>query len=518
MANRASALFARAGEQPDAPAILFEGRTITFGELARSVAETAAGLARIGVGKGARVGLLIGNSPDFVIAQQALFALGAVMSPLNILYRAGEIGHVVRSCALDYLIVQEALIAQLPARSDAGLGPLKSVIVIDDDQERGKGWKSLPAAIGRGEAVFDLAEVAEDDVVMLLNTSATTGKSKGVMLTAGNLAANYDRTPGWLGLDGSDVILCALPLYNTFGLNQCINVMLTTGAPLVLLPRFDAQRCIEAIATHGCTFLPAVPTMLQKIVDHPALKPGSLGSLRRIMTGGAPVPAPLLKRVLIASPHVTVLTGYGLTEGTALVTLTQVRLGADGEVERGKTIGRVLDGMQVRIEDPEGRVVGPGAVGEIVVRGPNVMRGYFNAPDDTAAALVGGWLHTGDLGCVSVDGYAYIVDRKKDVIIRGGQNIYPAEIEEILYQMPGVAEAAVVAGWDDVLGEVPVAFVALQPSAKLSAPEMIERCRSELAYYKVPVSVHIERELPKGPTGKILRRALKSTLPMCSAA
>ena len=210
------------------------------------------------------------------------------------------------------------------------------------------------------------------------------------------------------------------------------------------------------------------------------------------------------------APDVRLLTGYGLTEATALVTLTQVQLGGNGGVERERTIGRVLDGMDLAIVDDNGAPCPTGVNGEIVVRGPNVMAGYYRAPLDSAMALRDGWLRTGDIGHLDADGYAYLVDRKKDVIIRGGQNIYPADIEEILYQVPGVAEAAVIAQEDATLGEVPVAFVALQPGRHPTPDQMLAHCRKHLAAYKVPVVVTVLDELPKGPTGKILRRALRS--------
>lgn len=509
MANRASHLFARESDRGSKVALIFERETYTFADLAKRVRHAAGGLAALGIAKGTRVGLMVPSSPDFIVMQQALFALGAVVSPLNIFYRTNEVAHAIASCALEHVVMPVDLRDRIPNRS-ASAPSLKSVVLIEgaiDDDDR---FASLIAAMAESTPLTDLVAVADEDVAMLLLTSATTGKSKGVMLTAGNLAANYDRTPEWLRLDGSAVILCALPLYNTFGLNQCINAMLVTGATMVLLPRFDAAKCIKAIERYGCTFLPAVPTMLQKIIDDPAAASGALRSINRIMTGGAPVPAALLTRVLNATGADTVvLTGYGLTEATALVTLTPVRLGPDGEVEHGRTIGRVLDGMTLGIMDDAGQLLEPGAVGEIVVRGPNLMRGYLNAPDDSAAALAGGWLHSGDLGYIDAEGYAFIVDRKKDVIIRGGQNIYPADIEEVLYQVAGVSEAAVVGRADDVLGEVPVAFVALLPGANVSAQLLAARCEVELARYKQPAEIHFLPELPKGSTGKILRRELK---------
>jgi long-chain acyl-CoA synthetase len=205
------------------------------------------------------------------------------------------------------------------------------------------------------------------------------------------------------------------------------------------------------------------------------------------------------------------MSGYGLTEGTAIVTLEHIELDADGRVARPKSIGKVLPGMEMRMVTEDGRIAARGEVGEICVRGPNVMLGYYKQPEETALAIRDGWLHTGDLGIVDDAGHAYIVDRKKDLIIRGGQNIYPADVEEVIYAHPGVREVAVVGIPDDVLGEVPVAYVAMAPGQTVSAEDLVARCRDELAYYKVPAQIHFMDELPKGPTGKILRRGLRTT-------
>ena len=492
MANRAAHLLRHAAERPDAVAIIAGTEELSFRDLEMRVRALAAGLGGRGVQARHRIGLYLPASPDFIVAQQALFLLGAVVTPINTLYRPGEIRHAAACCGLDFIVTTQQLADAFEGGAGCPLIPVEEL--------------SSPLPAFAAELLVDLDD---GDIAMMLLTSATTGKAKGVMLTVGNLAANYDQTPEWLGLAQDSVILCALPLYNTFGLNQCINAMLVTGCRMVLLPRFDAEQCIAAIARHRCTFLPAVPTMLQRIVDHPAAGDASLGSLRTVMTGGAPVPSTLLRRLLAAAPNVELLTGYGLTEATALVTLTRVELDGSGRIRRERTIGRTLAGMELAILDEGGSHLPDGAIGEIAIRGPNVMAGYYNAPEESRVAVPDGWLRSGDIGYQDADGYAFIVDRKKDVIIRGGQNIYPADIEECLYELPDVAEVAVVAQPDCMLGEVPLAFVALGRGSGLSIAAMLDHCRAALAPYKVPVDIVVRDELPKGPTGKILRRALR---------
>ena len=518
MANRAHGLLRQANERAERTAIQFEDRRIGFRKLAELVSEAAGGLRSLGIVRGTRVGIMLPSQPEFVIVQQALFLLGAIVSPINVYYRPGEVAHAIKTCDLHFIILAKALCERMPVHLRDETPLLLGAILVDAHEDV-PGYHSLPHACAGSSPITTPEPVGPDDVVMLLNTSATTGKSKGVMLTAGNLAANYDRTPGWLGLSADDVILCALPLYNTFGLNQCINAMTEIGATLVLLPRFDAEQCIRTVERHRCTFLPAVPTMLQKIIDQLQPEDKALQSLRLIMTGGAPVPAPLLSRLKgVLDETARVVTGYGLTEATALVTITDVDLGSDGEILRGRTIGRVLDGMWLGVIDENGLPLGPGQTGELAIRGPNLMAGYYRAPDDTAEALVEGTLRTGDIGYIDEQGYAYIVDRKKDIIIRGGQNIYPADIEEVLYGVQGVAEVAVIGVADPVLGEVPIAYVALAPGREVTADMLLARCRDQLASYKQPSAVIFMTELPKGPTGKILRRELRQKIGEITAA
>jgi long-chain acyl-CoA synthetase len=502
MSNRADALLRNAATIPDKTALIFEGEAWSFARLAEGARAHAAGLAALGFRRGDKLGLMLATRPDFILLQYAAFMLGGTVLPLNMHYRGAEIEYALTSCEADVLVIDAAFAARLRPDFRSRCTSVSKVVVLDG------AWPL------RGEAAAAPPPVglAADDVVLMLSTSATTGKAKGVMLTVGNLEANYDRSPGWLGLKPDEIILCALPLYNTFALNQCINATIVLGATMVLLPRFDALVCLETVERYRCTFFPAVPTMLQRMLQHPEVDRFNLRSLRRLCVGAAPVPAPLLARVHErCTGDTVVITGYGLTEGSALVATHEVALDEKGELVRAKSVGRALPGMMIAILDEAGREVPFGTVGEICIRGPNVMKGYYNMPEATAEALAGGWLHTGDLGAMDPDGHFSIVDRKKDLIIRGGQNIYPADIEEALYHHPAVAEAAVVPTPDAGLGEVPKAYVALKPGRTATPEELLACCRDKLAYYKVPVAVEILPDLPKGPTGKILRRELRAS-------
>ncbi len=511
MSNLADHLFRQARERGDKRALVYEGSEYSFGDIADRVRKLAGGLAAAGVGVGTRVGLMMHSRPEFIFYQQAIFALGAVVSPLNIFYRRNELVHAIRSCDLEYLIVGEEFVERLPEDDPEGTSSLRRIFVTGEGA--GTGSRLAPASqlASSGTPIDAPVQLPGDSVGMMLNTSATTGKAKGVMLTLANIGFNYDSTPQWLGLNEDTVTLCALPLYNTFGLNQCINALMVTGGTMVLMQRFDPEQCIRLIERYRCTFFPGVPTMLQKLFDHPAAHEHDLSSITRIMTGAAPVPAALLERIYAFMGRDTVvMTGYGLTEGTAIATLEHIELDEDGKVRRPKSIGKILPGIELRIVKEDGTDAGIGEVGEICLRGANVMLGYYKMPADTAIALADGWLHTGDLGMFAEDGHGYIVDRKKDIIIRGGQNIYPADIEEVIYQVPGVSEVAVVGVPDEELGEVPVAYVATLPGSDVSAEALIAECKRDLAYYKVPATIHFLPELPKGPTGKILRRGLRS--------
>lgn len=504
MANLANHLFRQARDRGDKVALIYQDERWTFAQIAERVRRVAGGLAAQGVGPGTRVALMCSSRPDFIFVQQAVYALGGTLIPLNTFYRHADLLHALNCCAVELLVLDSAFVEHLPARHL--LPELRTVLVFN-----GEGDGTADALADAHAPIDAPVEMPAEAVGMMLNTSATTGRAKGVMLTIANLQANYDPTSGWLGLNSDTVILCTLPLYNTFGLNQGINALMVTGGRMVLLPRFDAELCLDAIEQHRCTFMPMVPTMLQRIVDHPDVDRRDISSVSQIVTGAAPVPAALLTRIYkLMGKNTDVMTAYGLTEASAIVTLEHITLGPDGRIERPKSFGQVLPGMGLCILREDGTPCAPHEVGEICVSGPNIMLGYFRDPEETAKALRDGWLRSGDLGYLDEDGHGYIVDRKKDIIIRGGQNIYPADIEDVIYHVEGVREVAVIGIEHDTLGQVPVAYVALTSEATVTAEDLLARCKQELAHYKVPAAVHIMDDLPKGPTGKILRRGLRA--------
>jgi long-chain acyl-CoA synthetase len=298
LANLADHLFKQAQNRGQKTALIYEGRSYTFADIADRVRATAGGLADVGVGIGTRVGLMLNSQPKFILLQQAVFVLGGVVSPLNIFYKRGDLAHAIFCCDLEILVIGQEFLENLPAIGTRGMESLRLVIALGLDPSRETALVKSAKPVTQSEKAIEApVSLPGHALALMLNTSATTGKAKGVMLSIDNIRANYDRTPGWLGIDSDSVILSVLPLYNTFGLNQCINALMVTGATMVLMQRFDPVKCLAAIQEYRCTFFPAVPTMLQRMFDHAEAGHFDLSSITRIMTGAAPVPAALLERI-----------------------------------------------------------------------------------------------------------------------------------------------------------------------------------------------------------------------------
>lgn len=492
-----------AEREPERQAILFQDQPLTYGQLEGTIERAANGLAARGVTQGDRVALLLPNIPQFVVAYYAVIRLGATVVPLNLLYKADELAYILGDSGAKALLVHEGFFAQ----AQAALNEVPSVeLVVFVGQsvtpDHAVGWTELlePSTPPRAQVT-----VRPSDVAVICYTSGTTGRSKGAMLTHRNFIANCEQI-GQIerhAVRPDDRLLLVLPLFHIYAMNVGMNAALRVGATIVLMTRFEPVSVLEAIQRHRCTIFLGAPPMYVAWVHMPDIERYDLSSLRVVNSGAAPLPGQVLER-FEALTGVAIMEGYGLTE-TAPVTHGNFA----GPVVKAGTIGPVIPGVKCRLVDENDRDVPPGAEGEIVVQGENVMLGYWQRPEDTAEALRGGWFHTGDIATVDSDGYYTIVDRKKDMINAGGFKVWPREVEEVLFRHPAVREAAVVPYPDPYVGERPLAFIALKEGQQASADELIAYCRDRLATFKAPERIEFRDELPKLPTGKVLRRVLR---------
>jgi long-chain acyl-CoA synthetase len=453
------------GHPADQIALVARGHTVTYGELQQRVAAARAALAARGIERAQRVGIVGANTVDFVIAYLALLGLGAIAVPLN---------PESPPIAIDGEL--------------AAVGATETLATVDTVDDA----PSVP-----------VVDMDADDVAVLVFTSGTAGAPRAAMLTHGSLRANIDQVlaaPDRIGPD--DSVLGVLPVFHVFGLSVALHLPLAAGARVVLEPRFDPVTTLEQVGDHGVTIVPGAPPMWIAWAGLPEVQPAAFASVRLALSGAAKLPQEVAD-VLERRFGVVVLEGYGLTEASPIVT-TSVGI----EPRRG-SVGQALDGVEVRLVDGDGADVLEGDPGEIWVRGPNVFAGYWADPDATARVLTpDGWLRTGDIAVVE-DDYLYIVDRAKDLVIVSGFNVYPAEVEQVIADHPQVAEVAVVGVPHPATGEAVRAYVVPVPGATVDEATVQAWARERLARYKCPSSVFVVDELPKGLTGKVLRRVLR---------
>lgn len=493
-------LVASKDRHPDRIALRCENVQVTFAEFDAAAARVATLLERAGVEPGDRVGVMLPNTFAFAFAFYGIIYRGAVAVPMNPLFKAREVAYYLSNSGA------RALFAT-PASADeatAGAAAAGARYWLVDDA----GLAELIADLPAGDSPV---QRDDEDVAVILHTSGTTGKPKGAMLTHANLGRNAEvcvRTMVQIRPD--DVVMGCLPLFHVFGLTGGLNAAVLAGAALSLLPRFDPRRAIELIERDGVTVFEGVPTMysaLLGVADEAAAR--ATRSLRACLSGGASLPVQVLNDFEDAFGCM-ILEGYGLSETSPVASSNH-----PGLPRKPGSVGTPIEGVEMRVVDLDGAEVPQDEAGEIEIRGHNVMKGYWNLADATKAAITpDGWLKTGDVGRIDEDGYFYIVDRTKDMIIRGGCNVYPREIEEVLYEHPAVAEAAVVAVPHDCLGEEVGAAVALKKNATTDPEELREYVKARVAAYKYPRLVWLVDSLPKGPTGKILKREI--TIPTTS--
>ncbi len=482
-----------------AVALISRGQTTTYGELREQVANVRGGLLQQGIGAGDRVALIVSNGRPFVVSYLAVLGIGAVAVPLNPTSPAPELQHQVSSVGAVAVVVDPAASATWVTIVPAEVPSVRTVIATDDPPADGHVAFS---ALLAGEAAPIVAR-QESDLAALIFTSGTAGAPRAAMLTHGNLLANLQQSVrSRNGLEPSDVVYGVLPLFHIMGLNVVLGLTLQVGASVVLVQRFDPTTALETIAERGVTVVFGAPPMWVAFSHFDEAPHESFAGVRLCLTGAAKMSEEAIRR-LRGTFGIELREGYGLTEASPIVTSS---VGIDLKIG---SVGQVLDGIDVRIVDEAGDDVLEGDTGEIWVKGPNVFGGYLNDPQSTARALTDdGWLRTGDIGLSDSNGYLYLVDRAKDLVIVSGFNVFPAEVEEVLSEYPGVREVAVVGVAHPHTGEAVKAFVVADDSAGIDEDTLIAYCAGELARYKCPSKIVFVAELPRNVSGKLLRRAL----------
>jgi long-chain acyl-CoA synthetase len=499
--NLAVILSETAKASPGKPVALYDGGRLTYAELDALSDRLAVGLQTGGVRPGETVALQLPNIPQFLIAYFGILKAGGVVVPLNVLLKAPEVAFQLSNCGAKILVTWEGVLEE--AAKGAAAARVTEIYAVGHAGDGGRAapFERLLSVSGDG---FRLAPREATDTAVIVYTSGTTGRPKGAQLTHIQLYMNADIPGRLFDVQPDDIVITVLPLFHVFGLSSILDVCVRFGCTMSLIPRFDPRTVLAAIQRDRATIFEGVPAMFIALLSCPDLDQYDVSSLRIAISGGASIPGPVLdafeKRF-----GVLILEGYGLTETASTTTFN-----ISASERRAYSVGKPIWGTQTEVWDDEGRVLPPGQdhVGEVVTRGLHVMKGYLNDPAATAAAFAGGWFHTGDLGYFDEDGFLFIVGRIKELIIRGGYNVYPAEIEDVLHGHPAVAEAAVVGIPDDRLGEEVMAVVTLRPGADLTGPELIAYCRERIAAYKYPRVIEFRDALPRNTLGKVLKDEL----------
>ncbi len=490
-ANLAANLTATAARFGDRVALKLDDAELSYAALDEAAARVAGMLRERGIEAGDRVAVMLPNVPYFAAVYYGVLRLGATVVPMNVLLKGREVRFYLDDPGAKILFAWHGFAeAAEQGAQDAGV---ELVLVTPGEFER---------QVVAAEPVREVAQRAGDDTAVILYTSGTTGTPKGAELTHDNLRRNVDIARGLFSLSEDAVVLGALPLFHSFGQTCGLNACVRAGGMLTLIPRFDPGKALEIIARDRVTVFEGVPTMYSAMLNHPDAGAADTSSLQVCASGGAAMPVEVM-RAFEEKFGCIVLEGYGLSETSPVASFNH----PDRERKAG-SIGTPIEGVEMKVVDDQDADLPAGEVGEIVIRGHNVMKGYWQRPDATQECMRGGWFHTGDMARVDEDGYFFIVDRKKDLIIRGGYNVYPREVEEVFYEHPAVAEVAVVGVPHDELGEEVAAAVSLKDGESVDVDELQAYIKEQVAAYKYPRTIWLVDELPKGPTGKILKREI----------
>jgi long-chain acyl-CoA synthetase len=492
--NLAQNLVKTASERPDRVALKLDGLELTYAQLDEASARVAGLLTARGLEHGDRVGIMLPNVPHFPVAYYGVLRAGAVVVPMNVLLKGRETAFYLSDPGAKAVFAWHDF---APAAA-AGADEAEAECIVVKPGE----FEQLLAEVAPHTEV---ADCSDDDTAVILYTSGTTGTPKGAELTHSNLARNVEVTRDTLIRAGADdVILGALPLFHSFGQTCGMNLAVSAGACLTMIPRFDPGKALEIIQRDRVTIFEGVPTMYAAMLNHPERERFDASCLAVCASGGAAMPVEVM-RAFEDAFDAQILEGYGLSETSPVACFNH----PDRERKPG-SIGTPIEGVEMKVVDDDGNEVPQGEPGEVAIRGHNVMKGYWNRPDATAGSITDeGWFYTGDIARVDEDGYFFIVDRKKDLIIRGGYNVYPREVEEVLYEHPAVREAAVVGIPHPGLGEEVGAAIALNEGSEATTDEIRDYVKGQVAAYKYPRVIWTIDELPKGPTGKMLKREIE---------
>jgi fatty-acyl-CoA synthase len=487
---------------PDKAITVFGGETTTYAQMTGRAIALAGGLSERGVGSGDVVALLSYNCPEFLETIFAANYLGAIAMPINWRLAAAEVRYILEHSGARVLVCDELLVDLASEATKDSQAPLGHVLISPVAAE---GWERLADLRATSGRVSPVA-ASSDDIHRLMYTSGTTGRPKGVMITHANLAWKNMAHVIEFGFTSSDLGLACGPLYHVGALDLTTTSLIAAGATTILHRSFEASEVVDELERSRVTTVWLAPAMVNAIMALPGIGQRDLSSVRVVINGGEKMPIPLIERIQRTFASAWFADAYGLTETVSGDTF----LDRESIVSKLGSVGRPCLYLDLDIWDERGESLPAGERGEIVMRGPKVFKGYWRDPDATAAVFAGGWFHTGDIGVRDEDGYLFIVDRLKDMIVSGGENIASSEVERVLYEHESVLEAAVVGRPDDRWGEVPVAFVVLRPRATATAEILLEHCRAHLARFKTPKEIRFLDALPRNPSGKVLKRDLRS--------